>query len=37
MDGLRTTAGADTPALHPSAGGPLRVREILTGVGRRNP
>jgi UDP-glucose 4-epimerase len=37
MDGLRTTAGADTPALDRSAGGPLRVREILTGVGRRNP
>jgi UDP-glucose 4-epimerase len=37
LDGLRTTSGADTPALAPDAGGPLRVREILTGVGRRNP
>jgi nucleoside-diphosphate-sugar epimerase len=37
LDGLRTSSGADTPALHPGAGGPLRVREILTGVGRKNP
>jgi nucleoside-diphosphate-sugar epimerase len=37
LDGLRATSGADTPALAPDAGGPLRVRELLTGVGRRNP
>jgi UDP-glucose 4-epimerase len=37
LDGLRERAGADTPPLSPSAGGPLRVREILTGVGRRTP
>src|SRR3954451_23536897 len=37
MDGLRRTDGGDTPPLRPDAGGPLRVREFLTGVGRRNP
>jgi UDP-glucose 4-epimerase len=37
MEGLRRTQGADTPPLAPDAGGPLRLRELLTGVGRRNP
>lgn len=37
IDGLRAAAGADTPPLRADAGGPLRVRELLTGVGRRNP
>ncbi|MDP9383790.1 MAG: NAD-dependent epimerase/dehydratase family protein [Actinomycetota bacterium] len=37
IDGMRESAGLDTPPLHPSAGGPLRVRELLTGVGRVNP
>jgi UDP-glucose 4-epimerase len=37
MDGLRRADGAGTPPLAPRAGGPLRVRELLTGVGRRNP
>jgi UDP-glucose 4-epimerase len=31
--GIRDSAGADTPPLDPAAGGPLRVRELLTGVG----
>jgi nucleoside-diphosphate-sugar epimerase len=35
LDGLRRTAGGDTPPLTPGAGGPLRLRELLTGVGRR--
>jgi UDP-glucose 4-epimerase len=35
LDGLRAAAGVDTPPLAPDAGGPLRVRELLTGVGRR--
>jgi hypothetical protein len=35
IDGLRDSAGIDTPPLAPRAGGPLRVREFLTGVGAR--
>jgi UDP-glucose 4-epimerase len=37
IDGLREGSGADTPPLAPGTGGPLRVRELVTGVGRRNP
>jgi UDP-glucose 4-epimerase len=37
MHGLRDGSGADTPPLAPEAGGPGRVREIVTGVGSRNP
>ena len=37
LDGMRDRAGADTPPLDPRAGGPLRVRELLSGVGRVNP
>jgi nucleoside-diphosphate-sugar epimerase len=37
LDGIRHADGARTPALAARAGGPLRVRELLTGVGRRNP
>lgn len=37
MDGLRVNAGDRTPVLEPGAGGPLRVRELLTGVGGANP
>ncbi|MDQ8044106.1 MAG: NAD-dependent epimerase/dehydratase family protein [Solirubrobacteraceae bacterium] len=37
MDGLRSGAGGRTPPLDPHAGGPLRVREFLTGVGGPNP
>jgi UDP-glucose 4-epimerase len=36
FDGLREGAGLDTPPLAPSAGGPMRVREVLTGVGKRS-
>jgi hypothetical protein len=35
FDGLREGAGIETPPLDPSTGGPARVREVLTGVGRR--
>jgi UDP-glucose 4-epimerase len=35
LDGLRRADGAGTPPLDPRAGGPLRVRELLSGVGRR--
>jgi nucleoside-diphosphate-sugar epimerase len=33
FDGLREGAGLDTPPLDPRVSGPLRVRELLTGVG----
>ncbi len=35
LAGMREPAGMDTPPLEPRAGGPLRVRELLTGLGRR--
>jgi nucleoside-diphosphate-sugar epimerase len=35
LAGMRDGSGADTPPLAPHAGGPLRVRELLTGVGQR--
>lgn len=35
MHGVRERAGLDTPPLHPDAGGPLRVREVVTGLGQR--
>jgi nucleoside-diphosphate-sugar epimerase len=34
MAGMRERAGLQTPPLDPGAGGPLRIRELLTGVGR---
>jgi UDP-glucose 4-epimerase len=34
FDGLRDGAGHPTPPLDPATSGPLRVREILSGVGR---
>ncbi len=37
LEGLRTGAGLDTPPLSPRTGGPFRIREILTGVGGREP
>ena len=37
MHGLRDGSGADTPPLAPEASGPARVREVVTGVGHRNP
>jgi UDP-glucose 4-epimerase len=35
LKGLREREGADTPPLAADAGGPLRVRELLSGVGGR--
>ena len=35
LDGMRESAGDPTPPLAPDAGGPLRLRELLTGIGRR--
>jgi nucleoside-diphosphate-sugar epimerase len=35
MEGMRGGAGLPTPPLSPSTSGPLRLREILTGVGAR--
>jgi UDP-glucose 4-epimerase len=37
LAGMRRGAGTDTPPLDPSAGGPLRSREVLSGVGAREP
>lgn len=36
LEGVRDEAGLDTPPLDPAAGGPLRLREVLTGVGGRS-
>jgi nucleoside-diphosphate-sugar epimerase len=35
LAGMREPAGLATPPLEPRAGGPLRLRELLTGLGRR--
>ena len=35
LDGLRDSAGFPTPPLDPGTSGPLRLREFLTGIGRR--
>lgn len=35
LTGMRHASGLDTPPLKPHAGGPLRVKELFTGVGRR--
>ncbi|MFI0349490.1 NAD-dependent epimerase/dehydratase family protein [Actinomadura sp. 9N407] len=35
LAGLRSGAGMDTPPLAPGTGGPFRLRELVTGVGRR--
>ena len=37
LEGLRTGAGLDTPVLSPKTSGAVRVREIKTGVGQREP
>jgi len=37
LAGLRDGAGLDTPPLSPKTRGPFRIREILTGVGWREP
>ena len=36
LEGMRDGAGAPTPPLDPGTGGPLRLRELLTGVGGRS-
>jgi UDP-glucose 4-epimerase len=36
LDGIRSRRGLPTPPLDPGAGGPLRVRELATGVGGRS-
>src|SRR5215217_948379 len=37
LEGLRTGSGLDTPPLSTKSGGRFRIREILTGVGGREP
>jgi UDP-glucose 4-epimerase len=37
LEGLRTGADLDTPPLSRGTSGPSRIREILTGVGGREP
>jgi UDP-glucose 4-epimerase len=37
LEGLRTGSGLDTPPLSPKTGGRFRIREMLTGVGGREP
>ena len=37
LRGMREGAGLDTPPLSPKTSGPFRIREILSGVGRREP
>jgi nucleoside-diphosphate-sugar epimerase len=34
IEGMRASEGVETPPLSPRTGGPLRIREFLTGVGR---
>jgi nucleoside-diphosphate-sugar epimerase len=36
LEGMRRGDGAGTPPLKPGGDGPLRVRELLTGVGARS-
>jgi UDP-glucose 4-epimerase len=35
LEGLRDVAGMATPPLSPATGGPARLGELVTGVGRR--
>jgi UDP-glucose 4-epimerase len=35
LNGMRHAEGAPTPPLEPTAGGPMRARELATGVGQR--
>jgi UDP-glucose 4-epimerase len=35
LAGIREGAGEPTPPLDPSTSGPLRIRELVTGIGRR--
>jgi nucleoside-diphosphate-sugar epimerase len=36
LSGMAESAGTNTPPLDPAAGGPMRIREFLSGVGARN-
>jgi UDP-glucose 4-epimerase len=36
IEGMAAGAGTDTPPLAPSTSGPLRARELVTGLGRRS-
>jgi nucleoside-diphosphate-sugar epimerase len=36
LEGLREGAGEPTPPLDPATSGPLRIRELLGGIGRRS-
>ena len=36
ITGMRESRGVDTPPLAPRAGGPLRIKELLTGIGGKN-
>jgi hypothetical protein len=36
LSGIAEGAGHPTPPLDPAAGGPLRLREFLTGIGRKS-
>jgi nucleoside-diphosphate-sugar epimerase len=36
LQGIRDSAGGETPPLDPKAGGPLRVGELASGVGQTN-
>lgn len=35
LEGLRNAEGGPTPPLEPTAGGPMRARELATGIGQR--
>lgn len=35
LDGMRHAEGGPTPPLAPKAGGPMRIKELATGVGQR--
>ena len=35
LRGMRNAEGAPTPPLEPTAGGPMRAREVATGVGQK--
>lgn len=36
IEGMRASDGVETPPLSPRTGGPLRIREFLTGIGRKS-
>ena len=36
LAGIRDEAGLDTPPLAPGSGGPLRIKELLSGIGSRS-